>query len=259
MSAASLTSRYGRHGVATNLRPQKTAMLVAQRIVADINRRGNAIGDRLPPERVMLEEYSIGRGTLRESLRFLELQGLISLKPGPGGGPIVEQPDGSSLATSLTLLLQFENAPFRTIAEARTGLEPMMAQLAAERMPDLQLGELKASLDIMADRLEDQATFLELNKKFHDLIAQGSGNKMFGFLIDALLGILDGSAIGIDYPQVRRAAVLKAHTRIYGALAARDADEAAASMADHIREYVRYAERKFPEVLDAPITWSLSD
>jgi len=52
-------------------RPQKTAMLVAQRIVADINRRGNAVGDRLPPERVMLDEYEVGRGTLRESLRFL--------------------------------------------------------------------------------------------------------------------------------------------------------------------------------------------
>ena len=41
---------------ASALRPTKTAMLVAQRIVADINERGNVIGDRLPPERVMLEE-----------------------------------------------------------------------------------------------------------------------------------------------------------------------------------------------------------
>src|SRR4051812_39401907 len=96
-----------------SIRPQKTAMLVAQRIVADINRRGNTFGDRLPPERAMLEEYNIGRGTLRESLRFLELQGVISLKPGPGGGPMVERPDGTSLATALSLLLQFHNTPFR--------------------------------------------------------------------------------------------------------------------------------------------------
>lgn len=239
-------------------RPQKTAMLVAQRIVADINRRGNTVGDRLPPERAMLDEYEVGRGTLRESLRFLELQGVIALKPGPGGGPVVQQPDSAALATSLTLLLQFERAPFRTIAEARVGLEPMMAQLAAQRMTDAQLDDLKSSVYTMSDNLGDQDVFLEENKRFHDLIAHGSGNALFGHLVDALLGILDGSAIGIDYPEVRRTAVHKAHLTIYEAIASRDAPASAAAMADHIDQYVRYAERKFPEVLAAPIVWNHS-
>lgn len=237
------------------MRPQKTAMLLAQRIVGDINRRGNTVGDRLPPERLMLEDYEVGRGTLRESLRFLELQGVISLKPGPGGGPVVQQPDATSLATSLTLLLQFANAPFRTIAEARGGLEPMMAQLAAQRMSDAQLADLKASVDTMQDHLDDQSVFLEENKRFHDVIAHGSGNAMFGYLVDALLGILDGSAIGIDYPEVRRAAVHKAHLSIYEAIAERDPAASAEAMADHVKQYLKYAEKKFPDVLAAPIVW----
>ena len=237
------------------MRPQKTAMLLAQRIVGDINRRGNTVGDRLPPERLMLEDYEVGRGTLRESLRFLELQGVISLKPGPGGGPVVQQPDATSLATSLTLLLQFANAPFRTIAEARGGLEPMMAQLAAQRMSDAQLADLKTSVDTMQDHLDDQSVFLEENKRFHDVIAHGSGNAMFGYLVDALLGILDGSAIGIDYPEVRRAAVHKAHLSIYEAIAERDPAASAEAMADHVQQYLKYAEKKFPDVLAAPIVW----
>lgn len=236
-------------------RPQKTAMLLAQRIVADIDRRGNNVGDRLPPERIMLEEYDVGRGTLRESLRFLELQGVITLKPGPGGGPVVQQPDSTSLATSLTLLLQFANAPFRTIAEARAGLEPMMAQLAAERMNDDQLADLQTSVETMENHLDDQVIFLEENKRFHDVIAHGSGNAMFGHLVDALLGILDGSAIGIDYPEVRRIAVHKAHRDIYEAIAAKDTAESALAMADHIDQYLKYAEKKFPDVLAAPIVW----
>ncbi|MEV4999704.1 FadR/GntR family transcriptional regulator [Nocardioides sp. LML1-1-1.1] len=239
----------------TPMRPQKTAMLLAQRIVGDINRRGNTVGDRLPPERIMLEDYEVGRGTLRESLRFLELQGVISLKPGPGGGPVVQHPDAASLATSLTLLLQFANAPFRTIAEARGGLEPMMAQLAAERMTDEQLASLKASVDNMHDHLDDQTVFLEENKRFHDVIAHGSGNAMFGYLVDALLGILDGSAIGIDYPEVRRSAVHKAHLNIYEAIAQRDPAASAEAMQDHIQQYLKYAEKKFPDVLSAPIVW----
>ncbi|WP_198020100.1 FadR/GntR family transcriptional regulator [Nocardioides sp. J54] len=237
-------------------RPQKTAMLLAQRIVGDINRRGNNVGDRLPPERAMLEEYEVGRGTLRESLRFLELQGVIQLKPGPGGGPVVQQPDATSLATALTLLLQFAEAPFRTIAEARGGLEPMMAQLAAERMSDAELADLKLSVDTMKENLADQRVFLEENKRFHDVIAHGSGNAMFGYLVDALLGILDGSAIGIDYPEVRRRAVHRAHLNIYEALAERDPARSAGAMADHVQQYLKYAEKKFPDILAAPIVWT---
>lgn len=239
-------------------RPQKTAVIVAERIVRDINRRGNVIGERLPPEKQMLEEYAVGRGTLRESLRFLELQGVLSLKPGPGGGPVVTQPDVTALATSVTLLLQFANAPFKTVAEARLGLEPVMAQLAAERMGATELGELKASVDTMGAELDDQSVFLEENKRFHDLIAHGSGNVLFGYFIDTLLGILDGSAIGIDYPRNRRKAVHEVHSSIYEAIAARKPGESAAAMAQHIEEYIRYAKRKFPEVMAAPITWPIN-
>jgi GntR family transcriptional repressor for pyruvate dehydrogenase complex len=240
-------------------RPQKTAIIVAQKIVEDINRRGNKDGDRLPPERVMLETYDVGRGTLRESLRFLEFQGVITLRPGPGGGPIVQQPDVTGLARSLILLLQFSGAPFRTIAEARGGLEPMMARLAAERMTDEQIAELQESTDNMRLHIKDQEWFTEENKRFHDIIAHGSGNAMFGYLIEAVLGILDGSAIGIDYPQQRRTAVQLAHARICEAIASRKPDAAAEAMNDHIVEYLKYGHRKFPEVMATHITWSASD
>ncbi|WP_433474228.1 alpha/beta hydrolase fold domain-containing protein [Spirillospora sp. CA-142024] len=252
---AKAPERRVRKPVSAGVRPKKTAELLAQRIVTDIDRRGNTVGDRLPPEREMLVNYGVGRGTLREALRFLELQGIIALRPGPGGGPVVQRPDAGNLATALTLLLQFGGAPFRTIAEARSGLEPMMARLAAERMAPGELADLRSSVDAMGDGLDDQAVFLEENKRFHDVIAHGSGNALFGHMVDALLGILDGSAIGIDYPKVRRTAVHRAHLRIYEAIASRDPAASAEAMTAHIDEYVRYAERKFPDVLAAPIVW----
>ena len=67
--------------------------------------------------------------------------------------------------------------------------------------------------------LNDRDLFLESNKSFHDIIAWSSGNVLFGYLIDSLLGILDGTVIGIDYPSHRRTAILKAHEEIYAALA----------------------------------------
>lgn len=236
-------------------RPQKTAVLVAQRIVADINHRGNREGDRLPREIVMAEKYEVGRVTLREALRFLELQGMIVLKPGPGGGPVVRRPDGSNLTTALSMLLQFEGAPFRMMVEARTGLEPMVARLSAERMTDEEAAHLKATIDVMESSLDRPDQFVRANKEFHDLIARGSGNSMFAVLIDALLGILDSSAVGGGYGRQRAEGVIEAHRAIYEAIVARDPAAAWEAMFRHVQEYLDYAEQRYPDVMAAPIVW----
>lgn len=231
-------------------------MIVARRIVDDIRKRDLHIGDKLPPEHVMLEEYQIGRGTLREALRFLELQGVISLKPGPGGGPTIEKPDASHLATTLRLMLQFEGANFSAVVEARRSLEPLMARLAAERITQENLLRLEDSLEGMRRGVADEDVFLDMNWRFHDIVAWSSGNAIFGLLVDALVGIIEGAALGVEYPQHRRSAALKAHTEIFEALKARDGDASFAAMEAHIEEYVRYITRKFPDVLARPITWS---
>jgi DNA-binding FadR family transcriptional regulator len=233
-------------------------MLVAQRIVRDVVRGGLRPGDLLPPERTMLEKYETGRGTLREALRLLEFQGVIALKPGPRGGPVLLDPDASHLANTVVLLMQLKEAPFRTIVEVRSALEPMISSLAAARISDESLADLGGTIEQMRKNLGDQHLFLDANKRFHDIIAWSSGNALFGYIVDSLLGIMDGTIIGIDYPSPRRAAILKAHESIYEAISARDEKEAEARMRKHIDEYERYAQRKFPEVLDQVIQWDRS-
>jgi GntR family transcriptional repressor for pyruvate dehydrogenase complex len=233
-------------------------MLVAQRIVRDVVRGGLKPGDLLPPERTMLEKYETGRGTLREALRLLEFQGVIALKPGPRGGPVLLDPDASHLASTVILLMQLKEAPFRTIVEVRSAMEPMISSLAATRISDESLKDLGLTIDQMRDNLGDQHIFLDANKRFHDIIAWSSGNALFGYIVDSLLGIMDGTVIGIDYPSPRRAAILKAHENIYEAIKDRDETASEALMRKHINEYVRYAERKFPEVLGQVIQWDRS-
>lgn len=239
-------------------RPPKAAMLVAQRIVRDIVRGGLGPGDLLPPERTMLDKYETGRGTLREALRLLEFQGVIALKPGPRGGPVLLDPDASHLASTVVLLMQLKEAPFRTIVEVRSALEPMISSLAAARISDESIADLGGTIEAMRENLGDQHIFLDANKRFHDIIAWSSGNALFGYIVDSLLGIMDGTIIGIDYPSPRRAAILKAHESIFEAINARDEKESEARMRKHIDEYVRYAQRKFPEVLDEVIQWDRS-
>lgn len=239
----------------SSARPRKTALLVAERIVADIHERGNVEGDKLPPERVMLETYDVGRGTLRESLRFLELQGVLTLKPGPNGGPIVQIPDGSSLTTSLSLLLQFHKTSFETIIETRVALEPGMARQAAERMSDEDIEELREVLAGERAAHGDQAKFLRQTRRFHTLIARGSGNIIFSMLFEALVDILDGAALGVVYSERQRGATIDVHAQIVDAIANHDPDVAEAAMATQMQALKGFLEKRHTTALSSPVVW----
>lgn len=54
-------------------------------------------------------------------------------------------------------------------------------------------------VDVMRKHIDDQAVFLEMNQKFHLVTAEGSGNALFHCTLDAHIGLLDGSAVGIHY------------------------------------------------------------
>lgn len=236
-------------------RREKTAVRIAQDIVRSIRRDGHTVGDRLPPEREMIESYGVGRGTLREALRYLELQGVLEIKPGPGGGPIVQAPDSANLENTLALLLEFSGAKFRTIAESRLAIEPLVARLAAERINEPGLEDLARSVKVMEEQVDDQEVFLEENRRFHHIIAWSSTNPVFGNLIESIIGISDGHALGTDYPAHRREAICIAHREILTAIEASQPDTAYDAMQEHIEAFIAYNEKKYPEVMETPITW----
>ncbi len=88
----------------------KTAETVARRVVQTIVSGGLTAGDKLPREAEMVEHCGVGRETLREALRLLETQGLITLRRGPGGGPVVASADAVNLGRISTLYYQMTGA-----------------------------------------------------------------------------------------------------------------------------------------------------
>lgn len=236
-------------------RPRKTAMLVAQRMVSEITDGRLAPGTPLPPEREMLENYGVARGTLREALRFLEMQGIITIRTGPGGGPVVAQPESRHLASVMALHMQIAHASFRAVLEAREVLEPVMARQAALHIGDAELEALHASTEHMAANIDDVEEFLTENERFHALIASASGNELFALVIASLNWIVDATPLGVEYPRKQREAVAREHQAIYEAIARRDAAEAERAMAQHIGDFARYLRKQYPEVVDADLRW----
>jgi len=230
-------------------------MLLAQRIVSEITDRDLPPGTVLASERQMLEEYSVARGTLREALRFLEIQGVLTIKPGPGGGPAVNGVEPRSLASVIALLLQLAGATFSAVLEARQLLEPPTAALAAERATPAQIASLAVSLEVMDGKLDDAHGFLEENRVFHDTIARASGNELFHLLVQSLSWLFDASNLGVEYDARRRASVQKAHRAIYEAVAAHDPEAAQEAMRLHIDEFARYLGRYYSGVLTSRLRW----
>ncbi len=207
----------------------------------------------------MLAEYQVGRGTLREALRYLEMQGVITIKVGPAGGPIVATPTYRNLASTITLLMHRKGSRFRDVLDARSVLEPAMAARAAQQIECEDLDVLRDSVDLMRTKIGDRDFFLEQNRRFHDTIAWSSGNDLFGLLIESLHGITDGTALGVDYPERHRENVLRAHQRILDAIESRDPSGAAAAMLVHISEFSRYMERWYPETMDRVLEWDVEE
>ena len=167
------------------LRAPKLSEEIAADLVRDIVAGGLRIGDHLDPEAVMVDHYGVGRESLREALRLLESQGLITIKRGPGGGPVVAGVDPRYLARTTSLFFHLGGATYDEVLETWQVLEPaLVAQVArapgraeARRVlsPYLWLPENGGDRD-------DQGT----DAGFHTTLAQLSGSRVMVLLLRAL-------------------------------------------------------------------------
>ena len=90
----------------------------------------------------MLAHYEVGRP---RRAWMLEMQGLLMLKPGPGGGPVVGTVEPANLVYTVTLYFRLDEATCRLLAEAMLVLDPWLAELAGSALADREVA--KAALD----------------------------------------------------------------------------------------------------------------
>jgi hypothetical protein len=83
------------------------------------------------------------------------------------GSPVLCDPDASHLASTMVLLMQLKQVPFRVIAEFRMSAEPSISHMAAERISSEALAELAQTVSQMSGDLDNERSFLEANERFH--------------------------------------------------------------------------------------------
>lgn len=233
----------------------KRALQVAQAIVSDIQLNEREAGERLPQEEDMLARYEVARATLREALRFLELQGVIYLRPGRGGGPIVSRPRTRDFASSLSLILQFMDTDLRALLELREAIAPDMAAWAAVRATNADLAALSDCF-AQLERERDTDTFEEVNRRFHDLLGWASGNPTFGLLTSALHLLTRNLAEGLGYSAQERENQTRCLMRVLSAVRLRDAAGARRHMERLVSGSSEYLASRSPELVAQRVRWS---
>jgi DNA-binding FadR family transcriptional regulator len=157
---------------------ERAAVRIARKIVSEIRRLRLRPGTQLDSEHRMVEEFGVSRATVREALRFLELQGALRIKAGPGGGPVVSVPGADHLASVLSLHLQFADASFSSVVDARRSIYPVLAGQAAENATRENVATLRESISRMNAGVHDPDHFREEARRFMSLLAAASGNRV---------------------------------------------------------------------------------
>lgn len=239
------------------IQSKKKAILVAQQIVDEIDRMTLVPGTRLAAENEMTLRYGVGRGTIREALRLLETQGVVTIKTGPGGGPIVAPIDGFAMSSNLALLLQRTDGSFRSVMEARSLIEPPIAAHSALNRTDELVAALRAAVDDHTVWAEAPDRFVSDAGDFHDLVARSTGNPLFEALLLALHRITEPFMQQLTYDEDRRDQLMATHYDIVDAIDAGDPVAAEAAMRRDLDEAMEHIGATAPGLLESPVTWSV--
>jgi DNA-binding FadR family transcriptional regulator len=164
-------------------KPQQIADELRRRIITGELDEGDSLGH----EPDLIEQFGVSRPSLREALRILEAEGLISVVRGVQGGVVVHRPDQRLTARTAALVLQARNVSLADVFDARTTIEPAAVRLVAKsrnhRASARHLRELIAEQEKAVD---DPVAFAEANTHFHEELVAIAGNQTLTIVVEML-------------------------------------------------------------------------
>jgi DNA-binding FadR family transcriptional regulator len=210
-------------------------------------------GAMLPKQDDLLAEFRVSPPSIREALRILETEGLITVQRGNVGGAVVHRPKPAKAAYMLGMVLQSRTVDLQDLQDALRSLEPVCAAAAASR-PDREttlLPRLKANIDQCHVHIDDADIYIGLARRFHVELVAGCGNETMALIIGALEALWSAhvdrlarrpAQHGAFADKAVRMATLKDHEKLYKLIAKGDGVAAEKLAREHYSEATRESE-----------------
>jgi GntR family transcriptional regulator, transcriptional repressor for pyruvate dehydrogenase complex len=233
------------------LRQPRLAEIVAASVRDDILSGRLKEGDLLPRQEELFKEFRVSLPAVREAMRILETEGLISVRRGNVGGAVVHLPTPERTAQMISMVLQSRGTTPDEVSAALLYLEPVCARMCAARPDRLAavVPALRATVEVQQARFDDVASWNQNARRFHETIVAACGNEPMIVVIGSLEAIWsahessvwneaqpDDADVSPDSPMASktRRAALRAHERLLAAIEAGNEERAAALSASHL-------------------------
>jgi len=175
-------------------RPPRLAEEVANDLRGRILGGEFSDGDMLPIQEELVGHYGVSLPSVREGLRVLETEGLITVRRGKVGGSIVQLPRSETVAYTVGLVLECRQTEVDELVAAMAKLGPLCVRACAER-PD-RLTEVVPALETIhresVDAVDDPPTFALLARRFHEELVTRCGSEPLAVLVGALESLWSG-------------------------------------------------------------------
>lgn len=191
-------------------------------------------GEQLPPEPEMAELMGVSRTTLREAIRVLLVQGIVTVRRGRTGGTFVSEPFAPPSVRDLQQRLSKSGVAIQDILDYRLVVETGVVGLAAERSRPDQRRELQSLVDQMHGAVANFSEYRRLDTQFHLLLARATqSNRLITIMADVHAELSDLMAV-IPHSQAACIQSTEQHQRMVDAIQASDGSDAKAWMETHV-------------------------
>jgi GntR family transcriptional repressor for pyruvate dehydrogenase complex len=191
-------------------------------------------GDKLPPERQLAGMFKVGRSSIRDAMRRLELMGLV--EPRQGAGTVVRDSSAAALTDPLTSVLQAKRKHVAELLDVRLMIEPPVAARAATHATPVALAGMARILHQQEAKARQGESAIEEDFAFHYAIAQAADNSVILNVLGVLMDLLRATRERSLQVRGRLEKSFTGHQRILAALRQRDARAAEAAMRRHLQE-----------------------
>jgi GntR family transcriptional repressor for pyruvate dehydrogenase complex len=221
---------------------------VVENIKEFIEKNNLEVGSKLPPEQELSKRFQVGKASIREALRMLEITGVVAVKPGKG---IYVNAITGDLVVPLSTCVSTKKDTILKHFEARLIIEPEIAALAARRISPEDIRIIEQNIEIQQSFSESEiAAIIRTDIEFHGLIAESAKNETLTMLFNSIARISFHGWKAALRVKGRNQSAVREHKKLLKMLIQKDENGVRTTMRNHMLHSIRLIKQESTDFME---------